>query len=194
NTSGALELEARVHREPRYEFLEPVLVELRLKNTSSTACIVDANALTGDGVAIIVQKNGSPPQRWTPFSRRCAAPQPKVLEPGEAIYAPVFLSASTSGWLISEPGSYRIYAAAQTGSGMALSRPLQIAVGRPAGDVFTRPVAHTLAFGGSRVLAEANDTLRDVVSELPGSRLAVHARAALGAPMATDGKVLELTT
>src|SRR6185312_10196008 len=115
NTSGALELEARVHREPRYEFLEPVLVELRLKNTSSTACIVDANALTGDGVAIIVQKNGSPPQRWTPFSRRCAAPQPKVLEPGEAIYAPVFLSASTSGWLISEPGSYRIYAAQQSG-------------------------------------------------------------------------------
>jgi hypothetical protein len=202
NTSGALELEARVHREPRYEFLEPVLVELRLKNTSSTACIVDVNALTGDGVAIIVQKNGSPPQRWTPFSRRCAAPQPKVLEPGEAIYAPAFLSASTSGWLISEPGSYRIYAAAQTGSGMALSRPLQITVGRPAspaaerlaGDVFTRPVAHTLAFGGSRVLAEANDTLRDVVSELPGSRLAVHARAALGAPLATDGKVLELTT
>ena len=69
NTSGALELEARVHREPRYEFLEPVLVELRLKNTSSTACIVDANALTGDGVAIIVQKNGSPP----PAVRRAAA-------------------------------------------------------------------------------------------------------------------------
>jgi hypothetical protein len=201
NTSGALELAARVHRVPRFEFLEPVVVELRLKNTSSTACIVDANALAGNGVAIVVQKEGAPPQRWLPLKRICAAPQPKVLQPGEAIYAPVFLSASTSGWLISEPGTYRIYAAAQTGSSnMALSRPLEVMVDRPAsseaerlaGDVFSRQVAHTLAFGGSRVLSGANDTLREVTSRLPDSRLAMHARAALGAPLADDGKVLVL--
>ncbi len=201
NTSGALELNVRVHRQPRFEFLEPVVVELRLKNTSSTPCVVDANALDGDGVAIVVQKEGGPPQRWLPFVRRCTAPQPKVLQPGEAMYAPVFLSASTSGWLIGEPGVYRIYAAAQTGAGnLALSRPLQVTVDRSAsseaerlaGDIFTREVAHTLAFGGSRVLSGANDTLREVASRLPGSRLAVHARATLGAPLAAEGKVLVL--
>lgn len=200
NSSDALDLSVRVHRAPRFEFLEPVVAELRLKNTSSTACIVDANALAGD-VAIVVQKEGAPAQRWLPFKGICAAPQPKVLQPGEAIYAPVFLSASTSGWLVSDPGTYRIYAAAHTGnSNMALSRPLQITVDRPAnpeaerlaGDVFTRQVAHTLAFGGSRELTGANDTLRDVIGRLPSSRLATHARAALGAPMAEDGKVLVL--
>jgi len=200
NSSGPLELAARVHRAPRYEFLEPVVMELRLKNTSSTACTIDANALAGNGVAIVVQKEGAPPRRWLPFKGICAAPQPKVLQPGEAIYAPVFLSASTSGWLVSDPGTYRIYAAAQAGGSMALSRPLQITVDRPAsseaeqlaGDVFTRQVAHTLAFGGSRVLTGANDTLREVIERLPSSRLATHARAALGAPMAEAGKVLVL--
>jgi hypothetical protein len=202
NSSGPLELAARVHRAPRYEFLEPVVMELRLKNTSSTACTIDANALAGNGVAIVVQKEGAPPRRWLPFKGICAAPQPKVLQPGEAIYAPVFLSASTSGWLVSDPGTYRIYAAAQAGGSMALSRPLQITVGRPAsseaeqmaGDVFTRQVAHTLAFGGSRVLTGANDTLREVIGRLPSSRLATHARAALGAPLAEAGKVLVLAS
>jgi hypothetical protein len=63
-----------------------------------------------------------------------------------------------------------------------------------AGDVFTRQVAHTLAFGGSRVLTGANDTLREVIERLPSSRLATHARAALGAPLAEAGKVLVLAS
>lgn len=70
--NGLLELQVRVHREPRFEFLEPVVVELRLK------------------------------------------------------------------------------------------------------------VAHTLAFGGSRVLGAASETLRQVVERMPESRAAVHATAALG--------------
>ena len=59
-----------------------------------------------------------------------------------------------------------------------------------AGQVFTQDVAHTLAFGGSRVLDAANSTLREVAEQLPGSQAAVHATAVLGTPMASDGKVL----
>ena len=201
--TGPLELELRVHREPRFEFLEPVVAELRLKNVSSTPAMVDAHVLEGDTVAIVVAKDGGEAKRWLPFVRRCTAPAPRVLQPGESMYESIFLSAGTGGWLVSEPGSYTVYAVSEAGSSDAvLSRPLTIVVDPPAtaeaerlaGDVFTRQVAHTLAFGGSRVLTAANDTLHEVAERLPGSRAAVHATAALGAPMATDGKVLVLDT
>lgn len=200
--TGPLELELRVHREPRFEFLEPVVLELRLKNVSSTPTVVDDNALQGDGLAIVVAKDGGEAKRWLPFARYCTAPAPRVLQPGEAMYASVFVSAGSGGWLISEPGSYVVYAAteAQSGATAALSRPLGIVVDRPsgpeaerlAGDMFTKDVAHVLAFGGSRVLASANETLREVAERLPASAAAVHATAALGAPKVTDGKVLAL--
>lgn len=198
-TTGSLELEMRVHREPRFEFLEPVVVELRLKNVATTPVVVDTHALQGDGLTVVVERDGGEARRWQPFATYCTAPEPKVLQPGEAIYTSLFVSAGTGGWLISEPGTYRLYALTEAtpGSG-ALSRPLQIVVGRPTSDaaerlgddVFTREVAHVLAFGGSRVLESANDTLREVAAQLPESRAAVHANAALGAPMAGDGKVL----
>jgi hypothetical protein len=197
--TGPLELEIRVHREPRFEFLEPVVAELRLKNVSSTPAVVEANALQDDGLAIVVARDGGPARRWLPFARYCMAPEPTVLQPGEALYGSVFLSAGTGGWLVSDPGTYQVYAAADLGGGAAaLSAPLRIVVDRPsgpaaerlAGDVFTQDVAHTLAFGGSRVLESANDTLREIAERAPESKAAVHAKAVLGAPKAADGKVL----
>ena len=94
----------------RFEFLEPVVAELRLKNVSSTPMVVDANALRGDGLAIVVSKDGGETKRWLPFARYCMAPAPQVLQPGDAIYESVFLSAGTGGWLVSEPGTYTVYA------------------------------------------------------------------------------------
>ena len=197
--TGPLELEVRVNREPRFEFLEPVVVELKLKNVSTTATVVDACALQGDDMAIVVAKEGGEAKRWLPFARYCTAPSPRVLQPGEAMYSSIFLSAGTGGWLISDPGTYTVYAATEAESGaVVLSKPLRIVVDRAAdddaerlaGDVFTQEVAHSLAFGGSRVLAGANETLQQVAEQLPQSRAAVHANAVLGAPMATDGKVL----
>jgi hypothetical protein len=115
------------------------------------------------------------------------------------MYSSLFLSAGTGGWLISDPGTYRVYAAVDLGDGAsALSRPLVLSVARPAtveaerlaADVFTQDVAHTLAFGGTRQLHRANETLRQVVERLPDSRAAVHAGTALATPLAREGKVL----
>jgi hypothetical protein len=200
--TSPLELELRLHREPRFEFLEPVVIELKLKNVSSTPAIVDANALKGDGLAIVVAKKDGDAKRWLPLARYCTAPSPMVLQPTEAIYGSIFLSAGTGGWLISDPGMYTVYAATETGAGSAaLSRPLTIVVDPPwgpeserlASDVFTKGVAHALAFGGSRVLEGANEILKQVAEQLPQSKAAVHATAVLGTPMAADGKVLTVT-
>jgi hypothetical protein len=158
--------------------------------------------MENDDVGIVVAKDGGETRRWLPFARYCMAPQPKVLQPGEAIYSSIFLSAGTGGWLISDPGSYQIFAAADLGNeNSALSKPLRIVVQRPAtakaerlaGDVFTKDVAHTLAFGGTRELHTANKTLEQVGEQLPNSKAAVHATAVLGTPMVRDGKVLKVT-
>jgi hypothetical protein len=197
--TGPLELEVRVHRQTPYEFLEPVVVELRLRNVSTTPQVVDSAVLHGDGLALVVAREGGEAKRWLPFSRQCTAPVPTVLAPGEAIYESVFVSAGTGGWLISDPGRYSVYAALDAASGVtAVSRPLTLVVDQPrdpeaerlAGEVFSQGVAHTLAFGGTRVLHEANNTLAEVAERMPESRVAVHATAVLGAPMASDGKVL----
>ncbi|WP_110241827.1 hypothetical protein [Nocardioides gilvus] len=197
--TGPLELDLRVHREPRFEFLEPVVMELRLKNVSSTPTVVDEHSLEGDGLSIVVARDGGETRRWLPFARYCTAPAPRVLQPGEAMYSSIFVSAGSGGWLVTDPGTYTVYAATEAipGTG-ALSKPLRIVVERPAsdgaerlaGEVFTQEVAHVLAFGGSRVMESANDTLRELSERLPESRAAVHANAALGAPKANDGKVL----
>ena len=132
--TGPLELEVRVHRETSFEFLEPVVAELRLKNVSSTPMVIDANALRGDGLAIVVSKDGGETKRWLPFARYCMAPAPQVLQPGDAIYESVFLSAGTGGWLVSEPGTYTVYAVTESEAGAgALSKPLKIVVERPTG-------------------------------------------------------------
>lgn len=197
--TGPLELEIRVHRRPAFEFLEPVVAELRLKNVCSTPVVVDGNAFEDDSLAIVVARDGGPVRRWLPFARYCLAPEPVVLQPDEAMYGSVLLSAGAGGWLIGEPGGYQVFAALNLDGGTAaLSRPLRIVVRPPASaaaerlaaDVFTRDVAHTLAFGGSRVLDRANATLWEVTGQLPDSSLALHAKAVLGTPLASDGKVL----
>ncbi len=73
---------------------------------------------------------------------------------------------------------------------IVVERPTDDDAERLADDVFTKEVAHTLAFGGSRVLTGANETLQQVAEQLPESRAAVHANSVLGAPMMSDGKVL----
>ena len=83
--TGPMELEVRVHRETSFEFLEPVVAELRLKNLSSTPMVIDANTLRSDGLAIVVAKDGGETKRWLPFARYCMAPAPQVLQPGDAI-------------------------------------------------------------------------------------------------------------
>ncbi|GIG20200.1 hypothetical protein Cch01nite_09240 [Cellulomonas chitinilytica] len=197
--TGPLRIDLRVHRSPRFEFLEPVVAEIRLKNVSTTAVVVDRSVLDEENLTIVVAKDGGEARQRVPFMRSSTAPEPVVLQPGEALYSSILLSAGSRDWLISEPGTYHAVVVADTGAGgAALSAPLHLTVAAPtdpdaerlAGDVFTRPVAHTVAFGGSRVLHGANQTLQDVADSLPGSRAALHANAVLAGPLVRAGKVL----
>jgi len=197
--TGALELTLRVNRSStRFESLEPIVAELKLKNTSMVPVVVDKHCLSSDDLAIIINPERSPARQWFAYAQYCFRAEPQILAPGESLYASCFLSADRDGWHMAEPGRYHVYAALRTAGGMALSVPLDVRIDPPtsrdeerlAADIFTDEVGRVLAFGGSRSLDAANDTLRETMERLPARRVAIHAAAALAAVAATSGRVL----
>ena len=197
-----LSLEVRANRpKPVFEFLEPVMVELKLKNISTVPQIVDENILTTlDGITIALKRQGSPARQFLPFAQFCMQPTAKVLQPNEAMYASVYVTAGLNGIDVAEPGRYTLQAALHRPEGDIVSNVFALRIAAPAGydeeviaqDFFSDAVSRVLAFDGSRVLPEANTTLRNVVDRLANRRVAKHARIPLGLAVAEPAKVLTI--
>ena len=197
-----LALDVRFNR-PRsvYEFMEPVVAELKLKNISTTPQVVDENVLkTLDGITIALKREGSRARQYAPYARYCQKATPKVLAPGQAIYGSVFLTAGLNGIDVAEPGRYVIQAALHQAEGDIVSAPATLRIAPPrsfdeeviAQDVLTDAVGRVLAFDGSNVLKGANDTLREVVAKMGDRRVARHARIPLALAVAKPAQVLEI--
>lgn len=188
----ALQLTLRFNRgRPAFEFLEPIVAELKLKNVSRAPVIVDESQLASlDRVTIAMIRQGGSPRQHVPYARRCLAPTPRALQPGEAIYASVFLSAGLNGFDLSEPGRYVLQAAFHTDDGDIVSAPVVLRVAAPrtaeeenvAQDYYRDAVGRALEFDGTRYLTEANGVLHEIVGKLATSRVATHARIALALP------------
>ena len=199
----ALSLDIRVNRaKPVFEFLEPVVVELKLKNISGEPQMVNENVLTTlDGITIALKRQGSPARQYVPYAQYCMKPAPKILQPGEAIYASVYVSAGLNGLDVAEPGRYLLQAAMHGPAGDIVSAPLLLRIAPAKGydeelvaqDFFSDEVSRVLAFDGSRVLGEANRVLRDVVDRLGDRRVAKHARVPLGLALAEPARVLTVS-
>ncbi len=198
-STNPLELTLRFNRATtRFEALEPVIAEVRLKNTSAVPVVVDENTLVGENLVVIIERAGKDARNWAPYQRYCRLAQPRVLQPGEALYAPLYLSAGLNGFDLADPGRYRLYAALRTDGGDVFSTPVDLTVARFASreqerladDLFDDEAGRTLAFGGTRVLHKATDTLREVIERMPESQLAKHAAACLSAVAVTPGLVL----
>ncbi len=195
-------LEIRVNRnKPIFEFLEPVILELKLTNDSSEPQLFDSEILSsGHDIIVIVKKEGMDAKQWAPFAKYCSAPNPTEIEPKKSIYHSLFVSADVDGWNIDEPGMYLIQVAIKNREEYIISNPLTIQVAPPHGDneefiaqdVFSEDVGRVLGLNGSRFLKTANNTLGEVVARLPKSRLAYHAGMALGNPLSRDFKLLTL--
>jgi len=202
NPEPKLALELRANRKTtEFEFLEPVVAELKLKNISTEPQLVDEHLLTTlNGVTIVMKKQGKPARQYVPYAQLCMQAKAKALNPGESMYESVFLSAGLNGMDLSEPGYYVLQACLHRSDGDVLSLPLVLRISPPRGyeeeylaqDFFTDDVGRVLAFDGSRVLGNANDTLRAVSEKLGDRRVALHALVALGRPARRDGKVLQL--
>ena len=199
---SAYGLEIRVHRSLDYfEFLEPVVVELKLTNTSTQPVIVEKSILERpDALTVVIKKRGEPARLWRPLAQYCHHADQKVLYPGESLYAPLQIGIGIGGWEIDEPGMYDVQASLRIDEEDVVSNPLRVRVAPPrsyeeeflAQDVLTEDVARVLAFRGSRYLEGANDILRQVVEELDERRVAVHAGLALANPLMRDYKLLDI--
>ena len=188
----SLQLEARVNRErPVFSFLEPVVLELKLKNVGNHPQLIPDDLLTNaDGLTIVVKRQGDAARLYQPYARYCRKPGQTVLRSGQALYASLFVAAGRGGWTISEPGHYQVQVCLHRDNEDILSQPLALRVlpsetrdaSVIAQDFFSDAVGRTLAFDGTRFLTQANDTLREAIARLPGHRLLPHAMIALRLP------------
>jgi hypothetical protein len=188
----AFRLELRHHRaSSTLEFLEPLMIELKLTNVSRSAQDVPAHVLDDDARAVvIVKREGRPACQHLPFARYCRAPARTRLAPGKSLYALRFAGADRTGWPAGEPGAYVVQALLDVDGQNVLSAPLPVRIAPPARreherfaqDYFTTDVGRVLGFDGSDRLATATATLEDLLANpaLATTRAALHARVAVG--------------
>ncbi|OBP17032.1 hypothetical protein A5320_05590 [Rheinheimera sp. SA_1] len=198
---SAWQLSIRPNRlQNSYSFLEPVVMELKLQNVGQQAVAIDEHLLQdGQHVSILIQREGGDARLWRPMISRCHQEHTAALPAGAAIYGAHTISTTTSGWLIDQPGFYKVQAALDLGHEVVVSNVLRLYVAmsgsaeenRLAADYFTEDVARVLAFGGAPALPTATDTLQELVARCPKTVAALHAKVALATPQLHDYKVLE---
>lgn len=200
----SLKLELRVNRQQAvFEFLEPVVLELKLTNISSQPMLISDKLLSElDHMIVIIKKDGQPARQFSPYAQYCWKTQLRVLMPGESTYESLFASVGKGGWQIAEPGYYTIQVALhqEDTEEDLVSNPLRLRIAPPrsydeeflAQDFFSEDVGRILTFDGSQVLANGNDTLREVSAKLSDRAVAFHAEVALASVMAKEYKILDL--
>ena len=187
-------------RQAAFEFLEPVVVELKLSNVSGEPqrdragrCCSITSAMT-----VIVKRKDRPAQRqylpfarttaWSPSSARCSAR-------AQPVYESLFIGAGPNGWLICRAGQlHRPGRRCTSTTRTSCPTPLQFRVAPPRSydeaapgpGLLQRPVGRVLAFDGSSVLDDGQrHAARGRRSARRRAPAAIHARFALGNPLAT---------
>jgi hypothetical protein len=193
-------LEVRANRQKSiFEFLEPVVLELKLTNVSNQPQIIDENLLTAsDDLTVIIKKQNREARQWSPFAQYCFNPAKTVLNANDSAYESLFVAAGKNGWDVAEPGNYTIQVALHLEDEDIVSAPYNLRIAPPRGyeeeylaqDFFSEDVGRILAFDGSQYLTGGNDTLREASDRFAERAVAVHAQVALGSPMGRDYKLL----
>jgi hypothetical protein len=179
---GKSPLELIVRSKDYFDFMEPVIVELRLRNLlTETSVMIDKRfAPEYGGVAVYIQKPDGHVVQYDPLICAVGKPQTQLLaaagsgEQGNDRYSrEVFLSYGSSNFYFDRPGEYRIRAVYQ-GLGdvlipsqthrIRIGAPLTKEVDRTAQDYFTDEVGLTLYLQGSRspYLAKGSKVLEDM--------------------------------
>jgi hypothetical protein len=197
-----LELSLRTNKpDSIYEFLECIVLELKLKNVTKFPQVIDEKLISRGFTTIVIQKKGGAPREYRPYSKSLYHTKPVILDAGKSIYESVFVSAGVNGFDLAEPGDYIIRCALQVEGMIIVSAPLNIRISPPtsyaeeriAQDFFSHSVGRVLAFDGSRIYTKGMNVLREVVEALPERRVTRHAKVALGLSLASDKKILNLS-
>jgi hypothetical protein len=200
----SLKLELRVNRKQAlFEFMEPVVLELKLTNISSQPQLIGDKVLSElDHMMVIIKKDSKPARQFSPYAQYCWKSQLRVLMPGESTYQSLFASVGKGGWEISEPGYYTVRVAMhlEDTEEDLVSNPLRLRISPPRGyeeeflaqDFFSDDVGRILTFDGTQHLAQGNDTLREISAKLSDRAVTFHAKVALASAIAKEYKLLDL--
>ncbi len=164
---GVAPLELIIRSKPYFEFMEPVIVELRLRNLLSDTSVTIDKRLPPEygGVVVYIQSPDGGVVQYDPIMCAVGTPDPLVLTPagatdGKDRYSrEVFLTYGSNSFYFAKPGEYRIRAVYQGGGDVLIPSPAhRIRIGLPADkeldrkaqDYFTNSVGLALYLQGSR--------------------------------------------
>ena len=196
-----LTLSAKTH----FDYMEPVFVEFRLRNTSDAPVLVDGrlDPRYGNTTVYVQKPNGNIVLHESVV---CFYGLPEMIELGPAPRGEsdggdrysqlVQLAYGVEGFAFDEPGQYLIRAVYSTDGIIQASNTLPLRVGFPvtreedrfAPEFFTREVGLTLAFEGSMspYLAKGLDALTEAAERFGGEPLGVKAATAVAQSVGDD--------
>ena len=198
-----LQLELSFNRgAPLFEFMEPVMLEVTLTNTSDEPQLLQDNILFHqEDMTIIIKRHNRPARQLFPYAQYCERGRTTIVMPGQSKRQSFCASFGKGGWLIEEAGLYTVQIALHLDDEDVISNPVRLRIAPPRGydeeflaqEFFTDEVARVLAFDGSRYFESSNDTLRAIVEKLSDRRVSLHARVALALPYTRKYKQLTLS-
>jgi hypothetical protein len=193
-------------RKPILEQGEPVMLELKLANTSREPVLVHQNLDPSDGLVDIAITTPRKERRpFVPFDHTRTRVVPYVLEPGkEAVYGLADLTMGAFGFPFKDPGAYRIEASYTNLDGRTAAAVLQLYV-RPApsydavpaiNELYDARIGRALYVEGTRVQQDVNDKmdwirtrLADAIGE--GNPIEAHLRATRFKPLMDKAAIVD---
>jgi hypothetical protein len=194
--AGALELLVRAKR--HFEFMEPVSVELRVRNRTAQPVEIDARLTPESGaVALLIRRPDGRVLELAPILCELGSPELRTLAPagvddGTDRYSQsAFIGYHAHGFVFDVPGEYLVRAVYQgLGDVIVPSNTFSLRVGVPtdreqdafADEYFTHDVGLSLYLNGSLspFLAKGMETLARAREEFAGSMLGARAAETLG--------------
>ena len=201
---GQLPIELFLRAQDFFEFMEPVVIEVRLRNLLTALPLPLDPRLNPEygNVTFFIRRPSGRIVQYAPVMCKSAQPELKVLTPAQAATdgrdrhsASVFLSYGKYGYYFDEPGDYLVRATYQgPGNVVIPSNALTVRVGRPdsreddrlGADFFSYEVGMSLYLYGSRSprLGKGWNVLQEAAARAPESMRAVRIRAALANSLA----------
>src|SRR5262245_31987005 len=192
-------LELLIRAQPYFDFMEPVLLEVRLRNLLTDAPVVVEKRLAPEygGGVVYIQMPEDPIDQHAPLVSALRPTRTVALAPstpgqqGEDRFSrDIFLAYGADGFYFDEPGEYRIRAVYQGhGDLLVTSNTVRVRIGNPlsqetnrlAQDYFSDQVGLSLYLQGSRspFLKKGTDLLQDVADRYKNSLLGAKTAVAL---------------
>jgi hypothetical protein len=196
---GTPPLELLLRAQPVFDFMEPVSIEIRLRNQlDDTPVEIDTRLHPDSGnIVLFIRRPDGRTLEYAPIMCKVGIPDPKVLTPQGGVVGldrhseNVFVGYGTYGFYFDEPGEYLVRAVYHgAGSMLIPSNVLRVRVTSPASkaedrlaqDFFTYEVGMSLYLGGSRSphLAKGMDRLAAVAEEYSSAPLGAKVSASIG--------------